>query len=171
MGILDSVFNKATDVPGLPSSASILPSKAIKLIKQGILPSIHTNSVLLLENEECCYVDKSYMVFVKTMQRRRGKRSGVSIRVVKGITYHTGGFESTPTDEKQVSYIPGYFFVTNKRIVFVSKEMGFEEKIRRVTAIIPYSNGVGVQVKNKTVQFVLPTADLEVKVIQIIRKQ
>lgn len=170
MGILDSVFNKATEVPRLPSSASILPGKATRLINQGVLPSIHTDSVLLLENEDCCYVDKSYMILVKTMQRQRGKRRGVSIRVAKGVTYHTGGFESAPTDEKQVSYIPGYLFITNKRIVFVSKDAGFEEKIGRVTAIIPYSNGIGVQMKNKTVQFILPTADLAIKVIQTIRK-
>lgn len=166
MGIMDSLFNRVPGMPDFSQTASVLPEKAVRLINQGILPEIHTNSILLSAHEQCCYVDKAYMIHRTIAHRRKGSSSGVSFRVAKGITYRTGGFESVPVKEEQVEYIKGYFYITTRRIIFVSRNRGFEERIDRLTAILPYSNGIGLQFKNKTAQFLVPTPNLAYQVVQ-----
>ena len=38
----------------------------------------------------------------------------------KGVRYHMGSSESVPVTETKVDYIPGYLYITNKRIIYTS---------------------------------------------------
>lgn len=86
----------------------------------------------------------------------------------KGVRYHMGSSESIPVTETKVDYIPGYLYITNKRIIFTSQKGGLEKTIGSLSAFHPYSNAIGLQFGQKVINFILPRADLAVQTLQIM---
>lgn len=76
-----------------------------------------------------------------------------------------GSSESVPVTETKVDYIPGYLYITNKRIIFTSQKGGLEKSIGSLSAFHPYSNAIFGQ---KVINFILPRADLAVQTLQIM---
>lgn len=70
--------------------------------------------------------------------------------------------------ETKVDYIPGYLYITNKRIIFTSQKGGLEKTIGSLSAFHPYSNAIGLQFGQKVINFILPRADLAVQTLQIM---
>ena len=60
-----------------------------------------------------------------------------------------GSSESVPVTETKVDYIPGYLYITNKRIIFTSQKGGLEKSIGSLSAFHPYSNAIGLQFGQK----------------------
>lgn len=79
-----------------------------------------------------------------------------------------GSSESVPVTETKVDYIPGYLYITNKRIIFTSQKGGLEKSIGSLSAFHPYSNAIGFQFGQKVINFILPRADLAVQILQIM---
>lgn len=85
-----------------------------------------------------------------------------------------GSSESVPVTETKVDYIPGYLYITNKRIIFTSQKGGLEKSIGSLSAFHPYSkfhpysNAIGFQFGQKVINFILPRADLAVQTLQIM---
>jgi hypothetical protein len=170
MGFLD--FFKTAKVglmPTLGITDSILPEKAVNLIQSGILPAVNVRTLLLNKGEVCRFVDKAYLIQIKVITRNRRKNQGVSIRVTKRMTYHTGDSTQVPMEQRETNFIPGYLYITDKRIIFVSKEFSQEEKFESITAVIPYSNAVCLQFPKKKMEFLLPRPELAEKVIRQIK--
>lgn len=170
MGFLD-LFKTARVglMPTLGATDSILPEKAVNLIRSGILPDVNVHTVLLNKSEICRFVDKAYLIQVKVTTRNRRKNQGVSVRVTKRITYHTGGSEQVPMEQKETKFVPGYLYITDKRVIFISKDFTEEEKFGNMTAVIPYSNAVCLQFPKRKMELLLPRPDLAEKVIRQIK--
>ena len=73
-----------------------------------------------------------------------------------------------PVTETKVDYIPGYLYITNRRIIFTSQKGGLEKTIGSLSAFHPYSNAIGLQFGQKVINFILPRADLAVQTLQIM---
>jgi hypothetical protein len=170
MGIISDLFGlNRNQAPIPPVMVSVLPSAAITTIRSGMLPQLNTQSLLLEKGELCRFVDKACLVTENTITRYEGNRDGFSVRVIKGLTYHTGRTRINPIREKIPVYTPGYLYITDKRIVFVAKENGFEKKVSGVTAVTPYSDAIGIQFGSKTYNLLLPVPDVAVSTLHMVK--
>lgn len=82
---------------------------------------------VILRGDETCYAlsRNAQHIVSRTKTRYVGGSQGVSIRIVKGVRYHVGGFRGRPvTEEFEVVADEGAVYVTNKRFIFAgSKEV------------------------------------------------
>lgn len=81
----------------------------------------------------------------KTVKEYGGRRSGWSFRVMKGVTYHTGGsrikpIEHTFMDNKGT----GTLYITNKHIIFQSPTAAQKVPYSKMIGVTPYSDGIEV---------------------------
>ena len=81
----------------------------------------------------------------KTRRERVGGTRGASIRVAKGVYFHTGGFksrnvETTTTELADV----GMLALTDKHIYFGGAQKRFRIRYDRIVYFDSYSNGLGV---------------------------
>ena len=167
-----SIFNKQQQkpMPTFSTSQTVLPSAAISRIESGSLAELNVPNLMLKKGEKCCFVDKSYEMVETSTTRNVRKSGGTSVPSVffKGVRYHMGSSESIPVTETKVDYIPGYLYITNKRIIFTSQKGGLEKSIGSLSAFHPYSNAIGLQFGQKVINFILPRADLAVQTLQIM---
>ena len=159
-------------MPELQRSQTILPAVAIQRIESNLLPELHVPNLILKKDEACRFVDKSYRI-VETATTHRVRRSGgmsTPSLLFKGVRYHTGTSSSTPITEVHTQYVPGYLYITDKRILFTAKEHGFEKSLQSLSSFMPYSNAIGMQFGQTVIHFILPRTDLAVKTLQIITR-
>ena len=75
-----------------------------------------------------------------------GRHSGYSFRIMKGVTYRTGGFKGHPVE---TSYLEnqglGSLYVTNKNIIFMGHTRSIKVPYTKIIGINPYSDGMEVQ--------------------------
>ena len=101
----------------------------------------------LMKSEELIAVMKN----VKLSEQRvhteyKGKSSGLSIKIAKGVYYRTSGFKGKPIKNLSMDYIDvGLLALTTKHIYFASKIKNFRIRYDRIVAVKPYSDGVGIQ--------------------------
>ena len=167
-----NIFNKPQQksMPTFSANQTVLPPVAISHMEAGILAELNVPNLMLKKGEKCCFVDKSYQMVEITTTRNVRKSGGTSMPSVffKGVRYHMGSSESVPVTETTVDYIPGYLYITNKRIIFTAQKGGLEKSLTTLSAFHPYSNAVGLQFGSKVINFILPRADLAVQTLQLI---
>lgn len=163
MGLFGKLLgeNKAA-VP--PQLRSIYPPSAAMKIRQGILPEIQSDKLLLAKNEKCRYVESG--AIITEQKTYRSRHNGGSFRVWKGFTYHRGESKSVPEYERE--YTKGILFFTDKRIVFVAGKNGFEQKLSKLTSVTEYSNAIELQFGNKTYRVLLPDGCLAKDVLDLL---
>lgn len=147
-----------------PELSSIYPNQAAQYVQKGKLPTIQVDKLILNQGEVCHFVDVAAAITEK--KRYKSVRSGGSYRIFKGYTAHLGRSESVPVAESE--YTKGIFFITNQRIVFVANKNGFEQKISKLTAITPYSDGIGLQFNGKSYMLLLPNGENAKLVLDLI---
>jgi len=172
MGILDNLFGGTyiQQIPQPPMMLSVLPPAAMSAIQRGQLPKLNVSTLILSPGEVSHFVDKSCLVTEKTLRHYQRRNSGMSFRIMKGVTYHTGGGQSHPMEQQVPVYTPGYLYITNKRVVFVAREKSFEKKLTSLTAVTPYSDAVGLQFGSKTFNLLLPAAYLAQRTLELVSK-
>ena len=167
MGFFSGLFgnNNRDDDETIPA---IMPTGAIDQIQRGILPTMNTNQLMMTSGEICHFVERAIRVTEKITKHYEGGSQGVSIRIMKGVTYRTRKHKGVPLED--ISYIKtkGLLYVTNKRIVFVSDGQGFEKKFKALTACVPYSNAIKLQFGNTTITLMLPDGNAVNMVISLI---
>lgn len=117
-------------------------------IQSGRTPRYTVNAPIILgkgENALWCYNNVT-MYQEKIKREMRGSHSGFSFRVMKGVTYRTGGFNGHPVE---TSYMEnqgvGSLYVTNKNIIFMGQTRSIKVPYSKIIGINPYSDGMEVQ--------------------------
>jgi len=81
----------------------------------------------------------------RTRRQYVGASSGVSIRVMKGIYYHVGGFKGQAIDRtERVHLDTGLVAVTTKQIYFAGAERAFRVPYAKIVSFEPFTNGLGI---------------------------
>ena len=145
MGLFSYIFGKEPPIQP-PVLVSILPPQAAQRIYAGMLPNLQADKLILNSGETCHFVDVAAIITEK--KHYESRHDGASFRVFKGFTYHTGDTKSVPVVEPE--YTKGILYFTGRRIVFVARKFGFDQKISKLTAVTPYTNGMELQFGNKT---------------------
>ena len=166
MGFLD-LFNPQ---PKTPIVTSILPDIAKQEILRGRLPILKTNKIFLKNGEVCHYIDKA-IYEKKTVRKRYIRRNtGYSVPgLFKGTRINLGGGNTDVVDNIQYETIRGILYVTNKRIIFVGGQSGFDKKVDDLIALTPYANCVELQFSKDTYKIFVPDGNVPHAVLQQIR--
>lgn len=169
-----SIFDvqKPNPMPELLPSQTILPTAAICQIESNSLTELNVPSLVLHKNEKCRFVDKCYRINETQMTRNIRKSCGMSMPSLffKGVRYHSGSSYTSPVTEVQMQYIPGYLYITDRRILFTAKQCSMDKTLKSLSNYIPYSNAIGMQFGSTVVNFILPRPDLASKTLQIVTR-
>jgi len=166
MGFLD-LFRQQ---PTTPIVASILPDVAKQEIMHGRLPILNTDTIFLKAGESCHYIDKA-IYEKKTVRKRYVRRNtGYSVPgLFKGTRINMGGGKTDVVDSVQYDTHRGILYITNKRLIFVGEQGGFDKKVDDLIAITPYSNCIELQFSKDTYKIFVPDGNVTNAVLQQIR--
>lgn len=164
MGLLDA-FRQ----PKTPIVQTILPVAAQQEIMCGRLPILNTNKIFLKNGEKCHYVDKA-IYEKKTVRKRYVRRNtGYSVPgLFKGTRVNFGGGNTDVVDNVTYDTFRGILYITNRRIIFVGEQGGFDKKISDLIAITPYSNCIELQTNKETLKIFVPNGSLAHRVLQLV---
>lgn len=127
-----------------PQLQSLVPQRISNEIITGKLPKFNPSTILLGKNETCHFMDKAALAIKQKKRLYSSSRGGSSYKVTKNWTMHNTHGMTRPIDQEWFEFKEGVVFVTNKRIIFVAPEHGFEKKIKNLTAIIPYTDAIAL---------------------------
>ena len=149
---------------------TILPDVARQEIMRGRLPILNTNKIFLKAGEQCHYIDKA-IYEKKTVKKRYVRRNnGYSVPgLFKGTRINMGGGHTDVVDNVSYDTIRGILYITNKRIIFVGDQTGFDKKISDLIALTPYSNCVELQFSKDNYKIFVPDGNVTHMVLQLIR--
>ncbi len=118
-------------------------------LDNGYLPTHHNPSIILQKSEVAHWQASAQLLVSKTVTTGyAGGSSGVSIRVMKGLSYRVGSSRSRPIREQVTQRIPGTLVVTSKRVVFNGSGKSFSIPFGQLLSFEPYSDGIGLQKTN-----------------------
>lgn len=121
-----------------------------QLLDDQPLPIVQAENVLLTAGEVCHYHSQATHVKTKNVVvGYTGGSRGVSIRVMKGMSYRVGASKSQPIRGNVQEKTPGMLTITNKRIVFSGAKGTFDKKIITLSSITPHTDGVSFQFGDK----------------------
>lgn len=152
-----------------PQLQSLVPARVVQKIEAGTLPRFNPSTIMLENGETCHFMDRAALAVQKTEKVYKGKRSGGSYRLTKGFTIHSGNSTTRPIEQNWYEFKEGVVFVTDRRIIFVAQDHGFEKNLRDLTAIIPYTDAITLQYNSQTMTLMLPQPQLMAKVIRMVR--
>ena len=168
MGFFDALFGQPTPPP-LPTITSILPAAAVTEIQNARLPQLNTDTVFLKKGEYCHYIDKAILLKDKTKKHYQGKRMGYSVQgLFKGTRVSIGGGTGESVEEIITEQFKGILYITNKRIIFVAKQNGFDKLYRYLTAVTSYTNALELQYGSTVYCLLVPDGSLANDVIKLI---
>lgn len=104
-------------------------------------------SIMMKQGEVCHYQATATVVIIKNqVVAYSGGSGGVSVRVAKGVTLHSGRSRSAPVRQNVATEFPGFFTMTNQRIIMTG-EKGFEHPLTKLTAITPWNGYAGIELQ------------------------
>ena len=81
-----------------------------------------------------------------TRTRYAGGTQGVSLKLMKGVYYRTGGFRGERIQEQETRHVDtGLFAVTTKHVYFAGDYKSFRIKYNKIVSFQPFYDGIGIQ--------------------------
>lgn len=168
MGFFDWLFGQPQ--PQIPTINSILPSVVIDEIQQGRLPHINADKLFVKRGEICHYADRAILMLEKKNKIYHSNNYGMSAPgLMKGNRYHHSRAIISSEDLIETEQHQGILYITNKRIIFTSKSVGFDKQYRYLSAINPYSNGIELQYGSTIYSLIVPDGAVAYAVIQMLQ--
>ena len=103
--------------------------------------------IILAHGEVALWCYNNVTMYQEKVQREYvGRTGGFSFRLVKGITYRTGGFKGHPVETSYMENMGrGSLYVTNRNIIFMGAQRSIKVPYSKIIGINPYSDGMEVQ--------------------------
>lgn len=120
-------------------------------IQEGVVPHISVSNVILQKGEIPYWSEPSALLEEKVISRRyEGGSHGVSMRVMRGVSYRVGASRGHIVSETgNVVVSRGDLIITSKRIIFRGDLKSFAIALDKLLNIEIFSNGVTVSEVNK----------------------
>lgn len=119
----------------------------LRQIQQGITPQTNIAAPILLSSKEhvlWAYQGVTYYL-EKITKETRGRSSGYSFRVCKGVYYRTGQFRGKPIEHRSMENVGnGQLFITDTNIIFYSPTQCIKIPFKKIIGITPYSDGIEI---------------------------
>jgi hypothetical protein len=126
-------------------------ASTLRQILEGKVPPVPSLDSTLpfnfLKTESLVWAFPNVRYFEDRTQRQYvGGYQGASIRVMKGVYYHTGGSRGHAVEStSRVEADHGLFAITTKNLYFEGNTKRFRIPYVKVVSFEPYSDGIGVQ--------------------------
>lgn len=134
------------------SLEKVLQSKVLQDILAGNVPAPRITIAgdfpfLLSKTEHLVWLFRNITLHQQKVQREYvGRSRGVSVRVMKGVYYRTGGFKGHPVETTVMQRVgTGSVCFTDKHIYFASPEKSLKIPYSKILSVESYSNGIGLQ--------------------------
>ena len=163
-GIIDSeeekIIARFIQYSGLPQSALNVNKSLEKVLQSKVLQDILAGNVpipritiagdfpfLLSKTEHMVWLFRNITLHQQKIKKEYvGRNHGVSVRVMKGVYYRTGGFKGHPVETAVMQKIgTGSVCFTDKHIYFASSEKSLKIPYSKILSVESYSNGIGLQ--------------------------
>lgn len=132
------------------SLPELMRLKKLTALKDGNLPVLETN-IILQKNELCHYEITADLIEEKSRTRYIGGSQGVSIRIMKGVSYRVGGFKGDRiVDTFNAVTDSGSLYVTNKRVIFAGNKKNVTYPINKIVNIKRFSDAIQFQKENES---------------------
>jgi len=126
----------------------------------GILPRRVTiaHPINMSKDEQPLWVFPAVSCYEEVITRSNaGVSRAISVKIAKGIYYHTGAFKGEPIITSNMKAIAtGDLIITNKCLYLYSTQRSSKYPINKILAYVPFEDGIGVQLdgaKSKTIYF------------------
>lgn len=119
----------------------------LRNLQQGIMPKNPISvPVILTKGETALWVYDNVTMHQEKIQREtRGRHSGYSFRVCKGVTYRTGQFRGKPVEYSYLDKIGvGSLVITTKHLFFHCPTASVKIPYSKLVGVTPYSDGLEV---------------------------
>ena len=145
-GLSQSVLNRNK------SLEKVVQSKVLQEILSGIVPSPRITisgdfPFLLQKNEHLIWLFRNITLHQQKVRKEYvGRSRGVSVRIMKGVYYRTGGFKGHPVESTIMQKIGiGSVCLTDKHIYFASPEKSLKIPYTKIISAESFSNGISLQ--------------------------
>jgi len=123
-----------------------------ELSRSGLKPLEPSRIRLMLKKgEEAYYVTSAELLEDRTTRvARQGAVAGLSIKIMKGVSFRPGVFRSYPiskTDLKRIDM--GDFIITNQRVVFMGATKDINVPYKKLMGITPYTDALQLNREGK----------------------
>lgn len=143
----------------------------IRSIRSGVIPRIENCSLILKNDEFACNEVQTYIIETKNKAiGSTGSGSGVSIRVFRGVSVHSGTNRSRKIYRDVTEKYFGNFIITNQRIVFLNNQKGFEIPYKNLTGLFSSGKNLILQSKNKSYTIFVNTPTVFEELIRTVAK-
>lgn len=119
----------------------------LRNLQQGIMPKNPISvPVMLTKGEVALWVYDNVTMHQEKIQREtRGRTSGYSFHICKGVTYRTGQFRGKPVEHSYLEQIGvGSLVITTKHIFFHCLTASVKIPYTKLVGVTPYSDGLEV---------------------------
>ena len=120
----------------------------LKNLEMGILPPKPRDLPIILGKEETLlWAFNGVTLYEEKITKEwKGRSSGFSFRIIKGVYYRTGGIKGKPIEHSSMNPIgTGTLYITNKNLIFHSVNKGLKIGYKKLVGLSPYSDGVEIQ--------------------------
>ena len=143
----------------------LIKSCVLREIIEGKIPNrVKTDGILpfnFQKNESLIWLFNPCRFYQRKITTiRQGEYAGVSIRIMQGVYFRTGGFSSRPVKSENLEYIAiGLLGITNKQIYFYSPQKTLRIPYKRIVAFSPLKDGIIIHKDTKEKPFIFETGD------------
>jgi hypothetical protein len=130
-------------------------------IQEGNLPFTSVPGLILQKGEQPHWSERAQLIEPRVVRRRyEGGSSGVSFRIMKGVTYRVGAHRGhLIADTANLPISAGDFVITNKRVLFKGDRKSFNYRHDKLLGIELFSDGLSLADsagKNRLLRFDIP---------------
>jgi len=120
--------------------------RIITEIEQGNLPTIEVRGVVTKKGETIHWSEDGSLIEERVISRRyEGGSHGVSLRIMKGVSYRVGAHRGQLVSESaNVPVSTGELLITNTRIIFRGDRKSFNLKIDKILDFELFANGIRI---------------------------
>lgn len=142
-----------TDGEIQPTKKELARLRLLNEIQRGNMPTIPAVTNLITQKGEKIYWSEPCTLAEEKVIRRsyQGGSQGVSLRIMKGVSYRVGGSRGHLVSETGIVAVSeGDLVLTSKRVIFKGDKKSFAAKLDNILDVQLFSNGFQFSENNKS---------------------
>jgi hypothetical protein len=139
-------FLRIPDVEIADGKKELAKFRLLNEIQAGNLPTVEVKNLVLQKGESPHWAEPASLLEERVVSRRyEGGSQGVSIRIMKGVSYRVGASRGNLIADKQIVPVStGSLVVTNKRVIFNGNAKSFALRLDKILNVQPFGDGLQV---------------------------
>ena len=115
------------------------------------LPVVNLGSLNLAKEEICHFSGNACSCKIKQeIVGYKGGSRGISIRIVKGVSFRVGNFKGHSVKKQIIDRNTGIIYLTNKKIIFSAKKNSAVINLRDIVALNSFKKILQIQTNSKS---------------------